>query len=44
MSGSVRSIGSQSSTIMAVELLRKLYKVDPTTRQDLVLKVRYETT
>uniref|UniRef100_K1R776 Sfi1 spindle body domain-containing protein n=1 Tax=Magallana gigas TaxID=29159 RepID=K1R776_MAGGI len=40
VSGSVRSIGSQSSTIMAVELLRKLYNVDPTTRQDLVLKAK----
>ncbi|XP_062597363.1 uncharacterized protein LOC134258788 [Saccostrea cucullata] len=40
MSGSVRSTGSQSSTIMAVELLRKLYNVDPRTRQDLVLKAK----
>ncbi|XP_078337058.1 uncharacterized protein LOC111134265 isoform X6 [Crassostrea virginica] len=40
VSGSVRSIGSQSSTIMAVELLRKLYNVDPRTRQDLILKAK----
>ncbi|XP_056013251.1 uncharacterized protein LOC125646673 isoform X4 [Ostrea edulis] len=40
VSGSVRSIGSQSSTIMAVELLRKMYNVDPRTRQDLVLKAK----
>ncbi|KAK3104624.1 hypothetical protein FSP39_006445 [Pinctada imbricata] len=39
-SGSVRSLASNSSTVMAVELLRKLYNVDPQQRQDLVLKAK----
>lgn len=37
--GSNKSSGSQSSTILAVELLRKLYNVDTKTREELILKV-----
>ena len=39
MTGSNKSSGSQSSTILAVELLRKLYNVDKKTREELIIKV-----
>ncbi|XP_076085843.1 uncharacterized protein LOC143056610 isoform X2 [Mytilus galloprovincialis] len=38
--GSNKSSGSQSSTILAVELLRKLYNVDTKTREELILKAK----
>ena len=42
MTGSNKSSGSQSSTILAVELLRKLYNVDQKTREELIIKVSYK--
>ncbi|KAJ8319861.1 hypothetical protein KUTeg_001448 [Tegillarca granosa] len=40
VTGSARSSGSQSSTVRAVELLRRLYKTDSQTRENLILKAR----